>query len=195
MPDVSRRTQTARREQTQRLLLAAARALFAEKGFAATSTPEIVAAAGVTRGALYHHFADKTALFAAVVEEEHLVMAMAINAAAESDEEPGPIKALMAGCDAFLDAMQDPGRRQIMLVDAPAILGRAAVDAIDARHGLETLICGLRDAMDAGAMRRLPVETLAHLFGALFDRAALAPAEELGDYRKSIKALIRGLKT
>lgn len=189
-----RRSQEERRARTQRQLLAAARKLFAEKGFAATSTPEIVAAAGVTRGALYHHFADKTALFAAVVEEEHLLMAMAINAAAEGDDEPGPIKALMAGCDAFLDAMQDRGRRQILLVDAPAVLGRAAVDEIDARHGLETLICGLRDAMDAGAMRKLPVETLARLFGALFDRAALAAPEELPDYRKSIKALIRGLK-
>lgn len=189
-----RRSQSERREQTRRQLLSAARKLFAEKGFAATSTPEIVAAAGLTRGALYHHYADKTALFAAVVEEEHLLIAMSINAAADSDEEPGPVKALMAGCDAFLDAMQDRGRRQIMLVDAPAVLGREAVDAIDARHGMETLICGLRDAMDAGAIRRLPVETLAHLFGALFDRAAMAPGEELADYRKSIKALIRGLK-
>ena len=114
--------------------------------------------------------------------------------AAEGDDEPGPIKALLAGCDAFLDAMQDPGRRRILLVDAPAVLGRAAVDAIDARHGMETLICGLRDAMEAGALRKLPVEPLAHLFGALFDRAALAPPEQLADYRKSIKALIRGLK-
>jgi len=192
---IERRTQAERREQTRRALLSAARRLFAEHGYAGTSTPEIVAAAGVTRGALYHHYADKLALFAAVVEEEHLLMAMAINAAAASDDEPGPIKALMAGCDAFLDAMQDPGRRRILLVDAPAVLGRDAVDAIDARHGMETLICGLRDAMDAGVIRKLPVETLAHLFGALFDRAALAPPEALGDYRKSIKALIRGLRT
>lgn len=188
------RTQASRREQTRRLLISAARKLFAAKGFAATSTPEIVAEAGVTRGALYHHYADKTALFAAVVEEEHLLIAMSINAAAGGDDEPGPIKALMAGCDAYLDAMQDPGRRQIMLVDAPAVLGREAVDAIDARHGMETLVCGLRDAMDAGALRKLPVDSLAHLFGAMFDRAAMAPPEQLADYRKSIKALIRGLK-
>lgn len=190
-----RRTQAERRTQTRRALISAARRLFAEKGYAGTGTPEIVAAAGVTRGALYHHFADKEALFAAVVEEEHLLMAMAINAAGESDEEPGPIKALISGADAFLDAMQDPGRRQILLIDAPAVLGRAATDDIDARHGLETLICGLRDAMEAGAMKKLPVEALARTFGAMFDRAALAPPEELGDYRKSIKALIRGLKT
>ena len=189
-----RRTQAVRREQTQRALLGAARKLFAERGFADTSTPEIVAAAGVTRGALYHHYADKTALFAAVVEEEHLLIAMSINAAAEGGDETGPIKALLAGCDAFVDAMQDAGRRRIRLIDAPAVLGRARVDEIDGRNGMDTLICGLRDAMDAGALRKLPVETLAHLFGALFDRAALAAPEELGDYRKCIKALIRGLK-
>nr|WP_295885765.1 TetR/AcrR family transcriptional regulator [uncultured Devosia sp.] len=190
-----RKTQEERRSQTRRALVTAARRLFAEKGYAGTGTPEIAVAAGVTRGALYHHFADKEALFAAVVEEEHLLMAMAINAAGESDEEPGPVKALVSGGDAFLDAMQDPGRRQILLVDAPAVLGRAAVDAIDARHGLQTLVAGLGEAMEAGAIRKLPVETLARLFGAMFDRAALAPPEELADYRKSIKALIRGLKT
>jgi AcrR family transcriptional regulator len=175
-------------------LLSAARTLFAAKGYAATGTPEIVAAAGVTRGALYHHFRDKLALFTAVVEEEHALIALRINGAAESVDEPGPIKALMAGCDAFLDSMQDPGRRRILLVDAPAVLGRDVLDAIDGRHGKNTLICGLRDAMEAGAIKRLPVEVLANLFGALFDRAALAAPEELADYRKSIKMLIRGLK-
>ena len=189
-----RKTQEERRTETRRALVAAARRLFAEKGYAVTGTPELVAAAGVTRGALYHHFADKEALFAAVVEEEHVLVAMAINAAGDSNEEPGPIKALISGGDAFLDAMQDPGRRQILLIDAPAVLGRAAVDAIDARHGLETLVHGLRDAMETGAMKKLPVETLARIFGAMFDRAALAAPQELADYRKAIKALIRGLK-
>jgi len=190
----ARMPQAERRAQTQRALVSAARALFAEKGFAATGTPEIVAAAGVTRGALYHHYADKTALFKAVVEQEHLLVAMAINAAAAGGDEPGPVKALTAGADAFLDAMQDAGRRQILLIDAPAVLGRAAVDAIDARNGLDTLVVGLREAMAAKAIKTLPVLPLAHLFGALFDRAALAAPEDLPDYRKAIKALIRGLK-
>ena len=190
----ARMPQAERRAQTQRALVSAARALFAEKGFAATGTPEIVAAAGVTRGALYHHYADKTALFTAVVEQEHLLVAMAINAAAAGGDEPGPVKALTAGADAFLDAMQDAGRRQILLIDAPAVLGRAVVDAIDARNGLDTLVVGLREAMAAKAIKALPVLPLAHLFGALFDRAALAAPEDLPDYRKAIKALIRGLK-
>jgi AcrR family transcriptional regulator len=190
-----RKTQAERRAETQRRLIAAGRRLFAEKGYAGTGTPEIVAAAGVTRGALYHHFADKLALFAAVVAEEHALLAMAINAATEGEDEPGPVKALVAGGDAFLDAMQDPGRRRILLVDAPAVLGRTAVDAIDAQHGLRTLIEGVTVAMEAKAIRELPVIPLAHLLNALFDRAALAAADDLPDYRKAIKALIRGLKT
>jgi len=189
-----RRNQEQRRLETRAALVSAARGLFATQGYAATGTPEIVAAAGMTRGALYHHFADKAALFAMVVEEEHMLLAMAINRAAEGDDEPGPVKALIAGGDAFIDAMQDLGRRQILLIDAPAVLGRAALDAIDGRHGLRTLVEGVAAAMAAKAIRELPVLPLAHLLNALFDRAALAPPEDVGDYRKAIKALIRGLK-
>lgn len=190
---VERRTQSERREETRGLLLGAARALFAEKGFAETSTPEIVAKAGVTRGALYHHFADKTALFAAVVEAEHAAVAQGIEAAGDAMPSD-PVAALLAGSAAFFDAMSDAGRRRILLVDAPAVLGRAALDEIDARHGLETLVCGLRDAMDAGAIKRLPVEPLAQLFGALFDRAALAPVERQGEFREAMAAMLEGLR-
>ena len=189
----AKRTQQQRRTETTRALLAAARACFADKGYAGTGTPEIVAAAGVTRGALYHHFADKAALFTAVVEEEHALLAMAINAASESEDEPGPVKALIEGGEAFLSAMQDPGRRRILLVDAPAVLGREALDAINARYGLRTLIEGIGEAIKAKAIRELPVLPLAHLLNTMFDRAALASAEELPGYRKAIKALIRGL--
>ena len=189
------RSQEERRASTRRQLLAAARALFAEKGYAETSTPDIVKAAGVTRGALYHHFADKQALFAAVVEEEHALLALTIHQAAEAgDEEPGPIKALIRGGEGFLDAMQDAGRRRILIIDAPAVLGRDAVDAIDARHGLQTLIEGVEAAIAAGAIRDLPPLPLAHLLNALFDRAALAPPDQVDGYRKAMKAVIRGLR-
>jgi AcrR family transcriptional regulator len=190
-----RRTQAQRRDDTQRRLVAAARRLFAEKGYAGTGTPEIVAAAGVTRGALYHHFADKQALFRTVVEEEHRLLAMSIAAASEGNEESGPVRSLVAGSEAFIKAMQDPGRRRIMLVDAPAVLGRDVVDAIDRQNRLETLVRGLGKAMEADAIKRLPVEPLASLLGAMFDRAALASPEDAASYAKSIKALIRGLKT
>ena len=129
-----------------------------------------------------------------MVEEEHALLAMAINGATAGEDEPGPVKALIEGGDAFLSAMQDPGRRRILLIDAPAVLGRDMVDAIDGRHGLRTLVEGVEAAIDAKSIRDLPLLPLAHLLNALFDRAALADPEGLGDYRKAIRALIRGLK-
>lgn len=194
MQAATKRTQEDRRTATRLALVSTARRLFAEKGYAATGTPEIVAEAGVTRGALYHHFADKAALFQTVVEQEHALLAMAINGATSGEDEPGPVKALLAGGDAFLSAMQDAGRRRILLIDAPAVLGRDVVDAIDSRHGLRTLVEGVATAIEAKSIRDLPVMPLAHLLNALFDRAAMAGPDELPDYRKSIRALIRGLK-
>lgn len=189
-----RRTQEARRQATREALLLAARHHFAERGYADTNTPEVVAEAGVTRGALYHHFADKKSLFRAVVEAEHARLAEAINEAADSDE-PGPVRALIDGGDAYLTAMEDAGRRRILLIDAPAVLDRDLLDDINARYGLKTLVDGVDAAVTAGAIRDLPVEPLAQLLDAMFDRAALAPPDQLPDYRKTIKALIRGLKT
>lgn len=189
-----RRTQEARRQATREALLLAARRHFAERGYADTSTPEVVAEAGVTRGALYHHFADKKSLFRAVVEAEHARLAEAINEAVDSDE-PGPVRALIDGGDAYLTAMEDAGRRRILLIDAPAVLAQDVLDDINARYGLKTLVDGVDAAVTAGAIRDLPVEQLAQLLDAMFDRAALAPPDQLPDYRKTIKALIRGLKT
>lgn len=190
-----RKTQAERRADTQRALVAAARQLFAEKGYAATSTPEIVDRAGVTRGALYHHFADKTALFEAVVWQEQVLVAMAVNGALAGEDQPGPVKTLVAGGDAFLDAMQDQGRRQILLVDAPAVLGRARLDAMASQQGLHGLIAAVSTAIEVKAIKDLPVAPLAQLLTALFDRAAQADPAQLADYRKAIKALIRGLRT
>jgi hypothetical protein len=82
----------------------------------------------------------------------------------------------------------------MLIVDAPAVLGRAAVDEIDGRHGLRTLVEGVDAAIEAGAIKELPSLPLAHLLSAMFDRAALVPADEINEYRKVMKALIRGLK-
>lgn len=191
----ARRTQEERRETTRKALLEAARRLFAERGYAGTGTPDIVAAAGVTRGALYHHFADKLALFEAVVEDEHRAVAEAITAVSDGAEAPPDmIDALVAGGDGFLAAMQDEGRRRIMLIDAPAVLGREALDAINNRYGQKTLIDGVQCAVDAGVLRPVAVEPTAQLLGALFDRAALAPAGEVDAYRAAMEAVIRGLR-
>ncbi|MBL8579327.1 MAG: TetR/AcrR family transcriptional regulator [Mesorhizobium sp.] len=190
----TRRSNRDRTEATRGDLIAAARKLFTEKSYAETGTPEIVAAAGVTRGALYHHFADKQALFRAVVEMEAKAVAAEIERAAERfDENPGI--ALLAGSDAYFTAMRVPGRTRLLLLDGPAVLGRAALDEMDLRHGNRTLREGLAAMMDAGLIRRLPVEPLAELLGAAFDRAALAieAGSPTDDYLTALHAVIDGL--
>lgn len=186
------RTNAERRDATREALLAAARALFAEKGYAATGTPEIVAAARVTRGALYHHFADKADLFRAVVEAEHRRVAAEVEVV--TAEGLAPLDALAAGGDAFLDGMADPGRRRILLIDAPAVLGPEESAAITGRHGGRTLREGVAAAIEAGVLCPLPPCPLADLLDAVFDRAALAVGSDSeGDYRAAVRGLVAGL--
>ena len=170
-----KKTNKARSEQTRAVLIDAARGLFASAGYAETSTPDIVRAAGVTRGALYHHFEDKEALFAAVVTAEFQQVAADIDASGQ--EAAAPVAALMAGSRAFLQAMQVPGRVRLLLLDGPAVLGRAEVDRIDRATSADTLRTGLEAAMAQGEIRSLPIEALTVQLSALFDRAALAVAE------------------
>lgn len=188
-----RRSNRDRTEATRALLIAAARKLFSEKSYAETGTPEIVAAAGVTRGALYHHFADKQALFRAVAEEEAATVAAEIEHAAPDDMDARA--ALVAGSKAYLEAMQSPGRTRLLLLDGPAVLGRAGMDEIDGRHGTRTLREGLAIAMRAGAIRKLPLAALTSQLAAAFDRAALAvdAGSPLADQMEVVTALIDGL--
>ena len=190
----ARRSNRDRTDATRAALIAAARALFVDKGYASTGTPEIVGAAGVTRGALYHHFADKEALFRAVVEQEAEFVAAEIERAAPS-EAADLASALSAGGRAYLEAMRLPGRTRLLLLDGPAVLGRAVMDEIDSRHGNRTLREGLEAAMRAGALPRLPLETLTALLGAMYDRAALAVANgaRLDDHVVVMDALLVGL--
>ncbi|WP_305792126.1 TetR/AcrR family transcriptional regulator [Stappia sp. 28M-7] len=176
-------------------LIAAGRRLFAEKGFADTSTPEIVAAAGVTRGALYHHFADKTALFAAVFEAESREVAREIED--ESNDAASAREALLAGARAYFTAMRAPGRCRILLVDGPAALGPNEAIRLDALHAGRTLREGLTEALAQGALRALPLDALTGVLSAAFDRAALdiaSGADETG-FLAVFAALVDGLLT
>ncbi len=188
-----RRSNRERTEATRAALLDAARKLFVEKSYAETGTPEIVAAAGVTRGALYHHFADKQALLRAVVEAESLAVADEVEKAAPVSL--APLDALRLGGTAFLAAMTTPGRTRLLLLDGPAVLGRRAMDEIESRHGGRTLREGLTAAMEAGAIRRLPIDALAAQLSAAFDRAALGieAGAHQEDHVKVLSALLIGL--
>ena len=170
------RTNKSRTEATRSALICAARALFAEKGYAETSTPEIAETAGVTRGALYHHFQDKLAVFRAVITEEYMAVADEIAASAEAA--PGSaIAALQHGSRGYLRAMDDPGRVRIMLLDGPAVLGQIELNKIDHETSAGTLRLGLTEAMQSKEIKKLPIEALTTQLSALFDRAALAVSQ------------------
>lgn len=188
MKATKRRTNPERSSATQAALIAAARKAFVAGGYAETSTPDLVEAAGVTRGALYHHFADKQALFRAVIEAESAAVAAEVEAGATDG---AAIEALLSGGEAYLAAMAVPGRTRLLLIEAPAVLGRAEADAIDARHGVRTLREGLRAAIEQKAIAPIPVEAAAKLLGAAFDRAALEIAH--GGDRESCLAVLRAL--
>lgn len=189
----SRRSNAERTESTRRALVSAGRSLFIARGYAESTTPSIAAEAGVTRGALYHHFPDKRSLFRAVVEQEAADVASAIeNATIDS---ASAIDALILGGDAFLAAMRERGRTRLLLLDAPAVLGRTELDKIDDTNGARTLREGLCEAMACGEMHELPVEPLAAVLSAAFDRAALAieAGANERECRQVLTAIITGI--
>ena len=163
------RTNRERTETTRLALIEAARALFVSKGYGDTSTPEIAEAAGITRGALYHHFADKRDLFRQVLRREAEAVAADIEAA--TPERLTPRKALLDGSEAYLNAMTVPGRTRLLLIDGPAVLGLAEVMAMDDATSANSLRQGLaRAGMGKG---EVSPDALARLLSAAFDRAAL----------------------
>jgi AcrR family transcriptional regulator len=169
-----RRSQSERRAATRRALLDAGRALFAERGFAASGQEEIVERAGVTRGALSHHYATKQGLFRAVVESlEHELAERIAEAAMRGDT---PVDHLRLGCLAFLDAALDPAVRRIVLLDAPAVLGWQAWREMDTTYGLGLVSEALDHCMEAGLVTRRPVQPLAHILLAALNEAAMLVA-------------------
>ncbi len=190
------RTQVERSEATRGALTSAARQLIAQRGYASVGTPEIARAAGVTRGALYHQFADKRSLFAAVTEAverdttERLLAA--ISARAPSD----PLAALHLAIDAWLDACEDQEVRQILLTDAPNVLGWEAFRDLAASYRLGLTEQLLTAAMDTGLLPALPVSAFAHvLLGALQEVAFAVAAEPAAkdDTRQVLHHLIDAL--
>lgn len=189
----TRRSNKSRTEATRAALIRAARALFVEKGFAETGTPDIVKAAQVTRGALYHHFADKTDLFRAVVEIEAKAVAAAIEA--DSQDPVDALDAFTRGGDAYFRAMKAPGRARLLLIDGPVVLGPTEMARIDALTGGDELLQGLQYAAENGDIGDVPLEPLAELLSAAFDKAALqiANGKPAAPYKRAVTALLTGL--
>ena len=192
-------TRDAQAERTRRDLLRVARELFVERGYARVGTEEIVARAGLTRGALYHHFPDKRALFAAV--HEQLEQELVAGIAATISEVADPVERLEAGIRSFLDACTDRQWTRITLLDAPTVLGWATWREIDQRYGLGLVSAALAQAMDSGALIRQPVRPLAHIMiGALGEAALLIANAEDPDVARAevepiLMLLVRSLRS
>jgi AcrR family transcriptional regulator len=157
-------------------LLDAARSLFAERGYHGTAAEEIVQRAGLTRGALYHHFEDKKDLFRAVVDEIEGEIDEEIEEAERA--QPGLPEAVMAGYRAFIDAVLDPELRRTFFLDGPSVLGWEWRE-IDARHAVGKIEEGLEALIAEGFVQPQPVGPLARLVnGALLEAAFFVAASE-----------------
>lgn len=192
---VNRRSQADRSATTRAALVRAARVLFAERGFTGVGTEAIVAAAGVTRGALYHQFADKTELFEAVYEaiEEDLAgrLGERVVAAGASD----PIELMTLGANAWLDACGEQEVQQIVLLDGPAVLGWQRWREIGMRYGLGLVEGLLAQAIEVGRIAPQPVRALTHVLVGALDEAGLyiARAEDQIVAREQMRAVIAAL--
>ena len=179
-----------RSEATRRRLVGAARGLFGARGYAEVGTEEIVRAAGVTRGALYHQFRDKADLFAAVAEEIEAEIAEGIADTAGAGADP--VGALRIGARLFLDACAEPEVERIILLDAPAVLGSEAWRDLAGRYGLGLVQFGLQAAIDAGAIVSQPVVPLSHVLVGALNECALyvARAEDPAAAREQCVAVL-----
>jgi AcrR family transcriptional regulator len=196
IPSINRREAEAR--ATRRSLIDAARRLFSERGYAEVGTEEIVTRAKVTRGALYHHFKDKRDLFRAVhrdVEEE-----MIERIARRMEGARDPWELMLVGIRAFLDTFDDPGLKRIALTDAPVVLGWREWRAISDEHGLGLTRAALQGAVDAGVLRPIAVEPMAHLLIASLSEAAFMianaprPRRARREAERALVELLEGLR-
>lgn len=193
---MARRTNAERTAQTRASLTAAARKLFAAKGFAATSTEDILDAAGVTRGALYHHYKEKADLFAEVCAQMHGEAAEAILAAANSTKDS--FAALDRGCEAWIDFMAQPDARRVLVIEAPTVLGWERWNEMDAT-GFGHLTDGIREAMEAGKLKQMPVEELAVLLNGAMNYGVMWAGQSrdgrrIGRIKNAVKRLFKELR-
>jgi len=184
----------AQGDATRASLVKAARELFGEKGYVDTSIDEIVARAGVTKGAVYHHFDGKEGLFRAVFEQVHTEVT---DQAAAEFLGPDSWTALLDGCALWIDAHLDPAVRTIALQDARAVLGWDEVRGIENRFGAVALRGALRKAMHAGVLEQRPLRPLALLLmGALGEGCLyIAESNDPADARSDVLALITDMLT
>ena len=190
-----RRTQGERTAQTRAALIAAARRLFGAEGFAEVGAERIAHEAGMTRGALYHQFADKADLFAAVLDEVEAEIAQRIVSAVAGFDPADTIGMLLASSNAWLDASAEPDLQRIVLLDGPSVLGWARWREICLRHAVGLFAALMQDGIDRGSIPPQPVRALTHALVGAGDEAALyiAQADDRAAARADMDLVIRRL--
>ena len=191
-------TQAERREKTSAEIVKAAKRSFGERGFAATTMDDIAAGAHVAKGAVYHHFPTKEALFEAVFDEVSLELVSALDRVARTEKDA--LAAMAAGTQAYFSACASGAVGQIILRDGPAVLGWERWREIDARHFGGKFPRALTAAMDAGIIARQPIEPLARLLLGAVTEAAVACstgpdiAKTGADYARAFRSLLDALR-
>jgi AcrR family transcriptional regulator len=191
----NRRTQAERSAATRDALVAAGRALFGARGYADVGTEEVVRAAGVSRGALYHHFADKAELFAAVLQSVEEMTNARVTAAVIAADPDDPIAAMQLGTAAFLDICTEPEMARIMLIDAPAVLGAQGGGDPGLESDIGLVVQLITRGIELGRIRPQPAVPLARiLLGALREAAVfLASAPDPAAARDQVGAVLNGI--
>jgi AcrR family transcriptional regulator len=190
--------QAERRAATTEAILKAGRRLFGEQGFAATTMDDIAEAARVAKGAVYHHFATKEAVFEAVFDQVSHDLVLEIDRAARTERDI--LAAMVAGTQHYFAACAKGPTGQIILRDGPAVLGWERWREIDARHFGGKMPRALAAAMDAGLIARQPVEPLARLLLGAVMEAAVACAGRADvlkagvEYSRAFKSLLEALR-
>lgn len=191
-------TKAQQREATTARLIEVACAIFTRDGYANAATEEIVHEAGVTRGALYHHFGSKEGLFKSVLQEVQRQVGVRIENATEGKQDVQ--EQLIAGCVAFLEASLDPQVQRIMLIDAPAVLGWSVWREYDAEHSMKSLREALATLMAEGRLPALSLDALTHLLSGAMNEAALwiaqspNPQSALAEGVQSLTWLLQSLQ-
>jgi AcrR family transcriptional regulator len=190
----ARRTNAEWSRHTRETLLERARHQFARHGYAATTTEALVRSTGATKGALYFHFADKQALFEAVTLDVAATVQAEVEAAARRVSDP--LDGLIDGCRAWLVSASSDEARQILLIDAPSVLGWRRWREIDAAHSMGSLRAGLEACLAAKPTRHVSATALTHLVSGALNEAVLAIGEgavSLDEVVKTTTALLRAL--
>lgn len=191
------RTQAERTRATIDQILVVARERFAADGYDNTFVDNVAERAGMTKGALYHHFEGKKGLFAAVFENEQRAIGEAVNRAARGTKDSW--QRFLRGCRGFFEAVLDPGVQRITLIDAPAILGWEAMRDLEDEHVTSLLRLGLAQVIADGHLPEQRVEPLAHLLHGAMCEAAMTvarssdPERESRDSMAALERLLNGI--